>query len=279
MNQNITTIKYPARSQWQQLMTRAVLNTDELQTVVGDIVAEVRRRGDEALRDYARRFDGVELADLRVSEAEIAEAAQLVSEELKQAIATAAANIERFHSAQVMQPIAVETVPGVRCEQRAVAISNVGLYIPGGNSPLFSTVLMLVIPARIAGCRHIVLCTPPGKNGKVHPAILYAAQYAGATEIYKVGGAQAIAAMAFGTESIPKVDKIVGSSLVPDGDITKLQGLANIKSVASGELQISETGELGVSAIDASKVTGLSESLNGKISGVKVNGVELIPDA
>ena len=210
MNQNITTVKYPARSQWQQLMTRAVLNTDELQTVVGDIVAEVKSRGDEALRDYARRFDGVELADLRVSEAEIAEAAQLVSEELKQAIATAAANIERFHSAQVMQPIAVETVPGVRCEQRAVAISNVGLYIPGGNSPLFSTVLMLVIPARIAGCRHIVLCTPPGKNGKVHPAILYAAQYAGATEIYKVGGAQAVAAMAYGTQSIPRVSKIFG---------------------------------------------------------------------
>lgn len=210
MNQNVTAIKYPARSQWQQLMTRAVLNTDELQTVVGDIVAEVKSRGDEALRDYARRFDGVELSDLRVSEAEIAEAAQLVSEELKQAIATAAANIERFHSAQVMQPVVVETVPGVRCEQRAVAISNVGLYIPGGNSPLFSTVLMLVVPARIAGCRHIVLCTPPGKNGKVHPAILYAAQYAGATEIYKVGGAQAVAAMAYGTESIPQVSKIFG---------------------------------------------------------------------
>ena len=191
-------------------MTRAALNTDELQAVVGDIIAEVRSRGDEALRDYARRFDGVELSDLRVSEAEIAEAAQLVSEELKQAIATAAANIERFHSAQVMQPIAVETVPGVRCEQRAVAISNVGLYIPGGNSPLFSTVLMLVVPARIAGCRHIVLCTPPGKNGKVHPAILYAAQYAGATEIYKVGGAQAVAAMAYGTQSIPRVSKIFG---------------------------------------------------------------------
>ena len=191
-------------------MTRAALNTDELQAVVGDIIAEVRSRGDEALRDYARRFDGVELSDLRVSEAEIAEAAQLVSDELKQAIATAAANIERFHSAQVMQPIAVETVPGVRCEQRAVAISNVGLYIPGGNSPLFSTVLMLVVPARIAGCRHIVLCTPPGKNGKVHPAILYAAQYAGATEIYKVGGAQAVAAMAYGTQSIPRVSKIFG---------------------------------------------------------------------
>ena len=210
MNQNITTIKYPARSQWQRLMTRAVLNTSELQTVVGDIVAEVRRRGDEALRDFARRFDGVELADLRVSEAEIAEASALVSDELKQAIATAAANIERFHAAQTMQPVVVETVPGVRCEQRAVAISNVGLYIPGGNSPLFSTVLMLVVPARIAGCRHIVLCTPPGKNGKVHPAILYAAQYAGATEIYKVGGAQAVAAMAYGTESIPQVSKIFG---------------------------------------------------------------------
>ncbi|MGN0213868.1 MAG: histidinol dehydrogenase [Muribaculaceae bacterium] len=206
----MTTIKRPARSEWQQLMTRAALNTDELQAVVSDIISDVKARGDVALRDYARRFDGVELGDLRVSEAEIAEASTLVSEELKQAIAVAAGNIERFHRAQTMQPIVVETVPGVRCEQRAVAIANVGLYIPGGNSPLFSTVLMLAVPARLAGCKHIVLCTPPGKNGKVHPAILYAAQYAGATEIYKVGGAQAVAAMAYGTESIPRVSKIFG---------------------------------------------------------------------
>ena len=191
-------------------MTRAAESTAQLEQTVAEIIAQVRERGDEALREYASRFDGVELSDLRVSEAEIAEAEQRVDEALKQAIAVAAGNIERFHAAQTMQPVEVSTMPGVECVQRAVPITNVGLYIPGGNSPLFSTVLMLAVPARLAGCKHIVMCTPPGKDGKVNAAILYAARLAGVTEIYKVGGAQAVAAMAYGTQSIPRVSKIFG---------------------------------------------------------------------
>lgn len=191
-------------------MTRAAESTAQLEQTVAEIIAQVCERGDEALREYASRFDGVELSDLRVSETEIAEAEQRVDEALKQAIAVAAGNIERFHAAQTMQPVEVSTMPGVECVQRAVPITNVGLYIPGGNSPLFSTVLMLAVPARLAGCKHIVMCTPPGKDGKVNAAILYAARLAGVTEIYKVGGAQAVAAMAYGTQSIPRVSKIFG---------------------------------------------------------------------
>ena len=191
-------------------MTRAAESTAQLEQTVAEIIAQVRERGDEALREYASRFDGVELSDIRVSETEIAEAEQRVDEALKQAIAVAAGNIERFHAAQTMQPVEVNTMPGVECVQRAVPITNVGLYIPGGNSPLFSTVLMLAVPARLAGCKHIVMCTPPGKDGKVNAALLYAARLAGVTEIYKVGGAQAVAAMAYGTQSIPRVSKIFG---------------------------------------------------------------------
>lgn len=191
-------------------MTRAAESTAQLEQTVAEIIAQVRERGDEALREYASRFDGVKLSDLRVSETEIAEAEKRVDEALKQAIAVAAGNIERFHAAQAMQPVVVTTMPGVECVQRAVPITNVGLYIPGGNSPLFSTVLMLAVPARLAGCKHIVMCTPPGKDGKVNAAILYAARLAGVTEIYKVGGAQAVAAMAYGTQSIPRVSKIFG---------------------------------------------------------------------
>ena len=191
-------------------MQRAISNTAELHDSVASIINEVRTRGDEALRDFARRFDGVELKNLKVSADEIAEADDIVAHPLKQAIAIAAKNISAFHKAQRMEEISLDTMSGVTCCQRAVPISKVGLYIPGGNSPLFSTVLMLAIPARIAGCRKIVLCTPPNKEGKVHPAILYAARIAGVTEIYKVGGAQAVAAMAYGTESVPKVHKIFG---------------------------------------------------------------------
>ena len=210
MNEIINIAKYPESNVWGTLMTRAAESTAQLEQTVAEIIAQVRERGDEALREYACRFDGVRLSDLRVSEVEIAEAEQQVDDALKQAIAVAAGNIERFHAAQTMQPVAVTTMPGVECVQRAVPITNVGLYIPGGNSPLFSTVLMLAVPARLAGCRHIVMCTPPGTDGKVNAAILYAAQMAGVTEIYKVGGAQAVAAMAYGTESIPRVSKIFG---------------------------------------------------------------------
>lgn len=210
MTENIKIISYPQASMWHDLMKRAVADNSELHNVVSGIIAEVKQRGDDALLDYAKRFDGVELTSLKVSEAEIAEAEALVTDSLKDAINVAAKNIEAFHAAQVMQPIEVETSPGVVCSQRAVPISDVGLYIPGGNSPLFSTVLMLAIPARIAGCRNITLCSPAKANGKIHPAILYAAKLAGVTNIFKVGGAQAVAAMALGTKSVPRVSKIFG---------------------------------------------------------------------
>ena len=210
MMETISVYEYPERDVWQSLMTRAVAETRELHDTVAAIIADVRSRGDVALREMAARFDGVQLGSLKVTADDIAEAVDAVPHELKNAIAVAAKNISKFHKAQRMEEIVVETVPGVTCRQKAVPITRVGLYIPGGNSPLFSTVLMLAIPARLAGCRKIVLCTPPGKDGKVHPAILYAASIAGVTEIYKVGGAQAIAAMAFGTESVPRVSKIFG---------------------------------------------------------------------
>lgn len=208
--ETISVYEYPGRDVWQSLMTRAVAETRELHDTVAAIIADVRSRGDVALREMAARFDGVQLGSLKVTADDIAEAVDAVPHELKNAIAVAAKNISKFHKAQRIEEIVVETVPGVTCRQKAVPITRVGLYIPGGNSPLFSTVLMLAIPARLAGCRKIVLCTPPGKDGKVHPAILYAASIAGVTEIYKVGGAQAIAAMAFGTESVPRVSKIFG---------------------------------------------------------------------
>lgn len=210
METSVKLISRPDRSSWPELMKRAVADTAELHDTVSGIIAQVKAGGDDALRAFSLKFDKCSLTSLEVSPAEFSEAESLVPDGLKQAIRAAAANIATFHKAQLMQPIKVETAPGVVCSQRAVPISDVGLYIPGGNSPLFSTVLMLAIPAKIAGCRNIELCTPAGPDGKVNPAILYAAQVAGVSRIFKVGGAQAIAAMAFGTGSIPRVSKIFG---------------------------------------------------------------------
>lgn len=205
------TIKYPAKDSWDSLCRRALADkAAEVTATVTDIIAEVEKRGDQALIDYEKRFTGASLSALEVTAEELDHAETAISDELKTAINQAAENIEAFHKAQMMAPVEVETSPGVRCLQRAVPIERVGLYIPGGNSPLFSTVLMLAIPARIAGCREIILCTPPGKDGSVHPAILYAARLAGVKHIFKTGGAQAIAAMSAGTGSVPKVDKIFG---------------------------------------------------------------------
>lgn len=201
----------PNRKDWPVLCQRALASqANEVKAIVADIIAQVKQHGDEAIMEYEQRFTGASLSSLKVTDEEIAEAEQAVSKELKQAITTANDNIARFHTAQIMQPITVETAPGITCTQKAVPITKVGLYIPGGNSPLFSTVLMLATPARIAGCKEITLCTPAGKDGKVHPAILYAAKIAGVHNIFKTGGAQAIAAMAYGTESVPRVYKIFG---------------------------------------------------------------------
>lgn len=200
----------PNKSEWAELLRRPSLDVTQLFDIVRPIVDEVAAKGDVALRAYAERFDKVCLTDLRVSEAEISAAEALVSDDLKKAIRQAYSQIYSFHAAQRFDGVCVETAPGVVCEQRALPISRVGLYIPGGSAPLFSTVLMLGIPARIAGCEKVVLCTPPAKDGSVHPAILFAASLCGITEIFKVGGAQAVAAMAVGTETVPKVDKIFG---------------------------------------------------------------------
>ena len=189
----------------------------------------VRTRGDEAVKDYEKRFDHVALEDLMVAEREIEEAESLVDNALKEAIRRAKANIEAFHAAQKFEGKRVTTTPGVVCWQKAVAIEKVGLYIPGGTAPLFSTVLMLAVPARIAGCREIVLCTPPNREGKVHPAILFAAKEAGVHKIFKAGGIQAIAAMAYGTESIPKVYKIFGPG---NQYVTAAKQLVSLKEVA-----------------------------------------------
>jgi histidinol dehydrogenase len=174
------------------------------------VLQDVRREGDTAVLRYEEKFDKVCLASLAVSEEEIQEAEHLISDELKHSIRLAHANIHRFHQAQRMQPVSVETAPGVHCWQKSVAIERVGLYIPGGTAPLFSTVLMLATPAKIAGCADIVLCSPPSREGKLHPAILYAARVAGVDRIFKCGGVQAIGAMAYGTETVPKVSKIFG---------------------------------------------------------------------
>ena len=203
-------IKYPSKEQWTELLKRPALNTESLFDTVRSIIDKVKAEGDKAVLEYEAAFDKVTLSALAVSPKEIRAAGALVSDDLKVAISLAKQNIETFHSSQRFVGKKVETMKGVTCWQKSVGIEKVGLYIPGGTAPLFSTVLMLAVPAKIAGCKEIVLCTPPDKNGNIHPAILFAAQLAGVSKIFKAGGVQAIAAMAYGTESVPKVYKIFG---------------------------------------------------------------------
>lgn len=206
----IQTVLYPGREDYAALLQRPHKDAADLASIVAGVLNDVRREGDTAVLRYEEKFDKVCLASLAVSEEEIQEAEHLISDELKHSIRLAHANIHRFHQAQRMQPVSVETAPGVHCWQKSVAIERVGLYIPGGTAPLFSTVLMLATPAKIAGCADIVLCSPPSPQGKLHPAILYAARVAGVDRIFKCGGVQAIGAMAYGTETVPKVSKIFG---------------------------------------------------------------------
>lgn len=203
-------IIYPDRADWKEVLKRPTLDTGSLRETVCGILGRVRNEGDKAVMEYEEMFDKVKLHSLAVTEDEFREAEKAVSIELKAAIMLAYKNIHTFHSSQKFEGKKVSTLPGVTCWQKAVAIEKVGLYIPGGTAPLFSTVLMLATPARIAGCREIVLCTPPDKSGKISPAILYAAQVAGVSKVFKAGGVQAIGAMAYGTGSIPKVYKIFG---------------------------------------------------------------------
>ncbi len=203
-------IRHPERSEWAKIVERPHLDTSELNETVASVLADVKKRGDIAVKGYELKFDHVDLDTLEVTAEEMDEAEGLVTAELKAAIQVAHYNIQAFHEAQKFKGKKVETQPGVVCWQKSVAIQKVGLYIPGGTAPLFSTVLMLATPAKIAGCDEIVLCTPPDRKGKVNPAILVAARIAGVSKIFKAGGVQAIGAMAYGTESVPKVYKIFG---------------------------------------------------------------------
>ena len=222
-------VKYPKNQDWNSLVKRPEIARNELDAIVAEVLENVKNNKDQALIDYAQKFDSVTLTSLSVSETEVSEAIKLVSDELKAAINLAKNNIEKFHAAQKGSIEIIETTPGVQCWRKSLPIEKVGLYIPGGTAPLFSTILMLAIPAKIAGCKEIVLCSPPNKEGKIHPAILYTASLIGVTKIFKVGGSQAIAAMAYGTESVPQVHKIFGPG---NQFVTKAKELVQLSSVA-----------------------------------------------
>ncbi len=207
---SMNVIEYPAKEEWGGLVERPHLDVSQLNAVVQDVLDDVKKKGDEAVKRYEEKFDHAQLDTLRVSQQEMDEAERAVTPQLREALELAHANISRFHESQRFEEVKTETCPGVTCWQKSVPIQKVGLYIPGGTAPLFSTVLMLATPARIAGCDEIVLCTPPDAQGKVNPAILVAARIAGVNKIFKAGGVQAIGAMAYGTESVPKVYKIFG---------------------------------------------------------------------
>jgi len=203
-------ISYPSKNEWAKIISRPSFDNSQLQDIVLSVMNEVKRNGDTAVKEFTQQFDGADIENVLVSEEDFAESADLLSSELKKAIQLAANNIDCFHQKQLVTPEITETMPGVFCWRKSVGIEKIGLYIPGGTAPLFSTILMLGIPARIAGCKEVILCSPPGKNGKLHPAILYAASLVGISKVFKIGGVQAIAAMAYGTETVPRVYKIFG---------------------------------------------------------------------
>ena len=223
------TYKYPSETVWGELLSRPMMDTSALFDTVRSILNDVKKEGDAAVLRFEEQYDKVRLASLKVTQEEIDQCDALVSEDLKEAIRVAAVNIEKFHTAQILHPQKITTSPGVTCWQKIVPIEKVGLYVPGGTAPLFSTVLMLAIPAKIAGCKEVVLCSPPGKEGNIHPAILFAAKVAGVSAIYKIGGVQAIASMAYGTESVPKVYKIFGPG---NQYVTAAKQLVSLKEVA-----------------------------------------------
>lgn len=225
----LSIIQNPDSNQFDQLCERPRLNENDLSGTIQSIIDNVKLNGDKALLEYAAKFDKVDLKSLLASKEEIEKASLLISEDLKQAIQKAKQNIEKFHSSQQSEPIKIETTPGVFCWRKNIGIEKVGFYIPGGSAPLFSTILMLGVPAKIAGCKEIVLCTPPDRNGNINPAILYTAQLVGITKIIKAGGAQAIASMAIGTESVPKVYKIFGPG---NQYVTKAKQMVNAMGIA-----------------------------------------------
>jgi len=223
------TINTPARSQWKSLCQRPQMELEFLESAVGNVLNRVRKSGDAALKELTLQFDKVNLDSIQVTQNEIDEAVKNLPSSLKAAILSATKNIETFHASQKREVTLVETMPGVTCWRKGTPIQKVGIYIPGGSAPLFSTVLMLGVPARLAGCEEVVLCSPPDKNGKINPAILFAAYHTGVKKIFKVGGAQAIAAMAYGTETVPSVSKIFGPG---NQYVTKAKQLISQEGIA-----------------------------------------------
>lgn len=221
--------KHPAREEWKSILTRPVFDSTSLFETVQRVLDNVRLGGDKAVKEYTQQFDKVNINNTEVSAEEIAAAEKLVPIQLKQAIEMSRRNIWKFHNEQVQDFAEIQTTPGVYCWQKAIPIDKVGLYIPGGTAPLFSTVLMLGVPAQIAECKEVILCTPPDKNGHIHPAVLYAAKIAGVHRIFKIGGSQAIAAMAYGTETVPKVYKIFGPG---NQYVTAAKQLVSLRDVA-----------------------------------------------
>ena len=267
--------KNPIRSDWQQLADRPVFAKEELTGLVQDIMTKVRKEGDEALLSYTATFDKVNLEQLEVSLSEIASTSNLVSEALKQAIDIAKQNIEVFHTSQKKDEQIIETTKGVSCWRKSKGIEKVGLYVPGGSAPLFSTVLMLGIPAKLAGCKEIVLCTPPNRNGEINPVILYTANLIGIKKIYKVGGAQAIASMGYGTETIPKTYKIFGPGnqfVTKAKELIQLDGIAIDMPAGPSELLViaDKTGKPAFIASDL-----LSQAEHGEDSQVILLSNEL----
>ena len=256
----------PERKDWESLLKRPQHDTSSLNEIVSGVLNEIKNEGDDAVRRYELKFDKADLKELAVGEEEMTEAEYLVPEELKSALKTAASNIRKFHEAQSHNLPKIETTPGVVCYQKAVAIEKVGLYVPGGTAPLFSTVLMLAIPADIAGCKEIVLCTPPNAEGEVNPTILYAAKISGVKKIFKIGGIQAIGAMAYGTESVPKVYKIFGPG---NQFVMAAKQLVSIKDVAidmpAGPSEVAVIADNSASA-DAVAADMLSQAEHGKDS-------------
>ncbi len=248
-------IRNPKKSEWQKLLTRPYINDPELQQAVIQIINEVKTGGDKAIKKFSQDFDGIALDDFKVTVGELAEAKFNLSPQLKSAIEQACANITKFHEAQISAPEIIQIMPGIACWRKSVGIEKVGLYIPGGSAPLFSTVLMLGIPAKIAGCHQIILCTPPDKTGSIHPAILYTADLLGITDVFKIGGAQAIGAMAFGTDSVTPVNKIFGPGnqyVTMAKQLVQLQGIAIDMPAGPSELCIlaDETSDSSFIAAD-----------------------------
>jgi len=267
-------ISNPDRKDWQKLLQRPYLDNSNVLASVQTILSEVRKRGDEAIKDFSKKFDGVELDSFEVSEDEIAAAENELRKELKKAIVQAKKNIETFHQKQIAQLEVIETMPGIKCWRKSVGIERVGLYIPGGTAPLFSTVLMLAVPAKLAGSRELILCTPVTKEGKVHAAILFAAKLCGVVKIFKIGGAQAIGAMAYGTEKIPAVYKIFGPGnqyVTAAKQLVQMQGVAIDMPAGPSEVCVLADETANASFVAADLVSQAEHGVDSQVLLVSTN--------